>query len=269
MYPCRIVSRKNAAFTLIELLVVIAIIAILAAILFPVFAKARDKARQTACLSNNKQMGYGLMMYTQDYDETLPIQIGDGAGGGSQGFIGSTQASWAKGIYPYVKNTQVFSCPNSVPYEIAGPCQTGSVPNVASYLFNSVVMPNFRNGSAVNYNYEGRSLAEMKSPANTVFLHEWAMHSPCILPRPRVIVGKTGYEGFAYGGRSDLAAYDDLHNKGSNLLYTDGHAKYKPRTRITYAEFGCIPADNPGKPTNFPAVPQSDPGGFNCNLNND
>jgi prepilin-type N-terminal cleavage/methylation domain-containing protein/prepilin-type processing-associated H-X9-DG protein len=260
---------KSRGFTLIELLVVIAIIAILAAILFPVFAKAREKARQTACLSNNKQMGYGLTMYTQDYDESLPVQIGDGAGGGSLGFVGATQGNWAKGIYPYVKNTQVFSCPNSVPYEIAGACQTGSVPIVASYLFNSVVMPNFRGGTAVNYNYEGRSLAEMKNPSNTVFLHEWAMHSPCVLPRPRVIVGNTGYDGFAYGGRSDLAAYDNVHSGGSNLLYTDGHARYKPRTRITYAEFGCIPADNPGKPTNFPPVPQTDPGGFNCNLNND
>ena len=65
-------SRKNAAFTLIELLVVIAIIAILAAILFPVFAQARDKARQTSCLSNMKQLGLGEMMYIQDYDETFP-----------------------------------------------------------------------------------------------------------------------------------------------------------------------------------------------------
>src|ERR687883_602422 len=69
MSPC---SRRRDAFTLIELLVVIAIIAILAAILFPVFAQARAKARQTACLSNLKQIGTGLMMYTQDYDETYP-----------------------------------------------------------------------------------------------------------------------------------------------------------------------------------------------------
>lgn len=65
-------TRNRSAFTLIELLVVIAIIAILAAILFPVFAQARKKARQTSCLSNMKQIGYGLMMYTQDYDELLP-----------------------------------------------------------------------------------------------------------------------------------------------------------------------------------------------------
>lgn len=105
--------------------------------------------------------------------------------------------------------------------------------------------------------------------SNTVFLYEWAMHSPCVLPLPRVIVGNAGYEGFAYAGRPDLAAYDSLYSDGSNLLYTDSHAKYKQRTRVTYVEFGCSPADKPSKPTNFPAVPQPDPGGFVCELNNE
>src|SRR5438046_982945 len=77
MTPCAEVQRPHGperGFTLIELLVVIAIIAILAAILFPVFAQARDKARTTSCLSNGKQLGTALMMYAQDYDETYPIQ---------------------------------------------------------------------------------------------------------------------------------------------------------------------------------------------------
>src|SRR5437667_11069914 len=87
--------RKQNGFTLIELLVVIAIIAILAAILFPVFAKAREKARQASCLSNTKQMGLALMMYTQDYDEILPFRVVRINGTYFEGL------SWRRFIYPY------------------------------------------------------------------------------------------------------------------------------------------------------------------------
>jgi len=90
--------RSNrVAFTLIELLVVIAIIAILAAILFPVFAQAREKARAISCLSNLKQIGLGMMMYVQDYDEKLPM---------AQYGVGDTQVAWEAAIYPYIKNDQ-------------------------------------------------------------------------------------------------------------------------------------------------------------------
>src|SRR5438094_1257344 len=99
--------KKRCGFTLIELLVVIAIIAILAAILFPVFAQARDKARQTACLSNMKQIAHSVTMYTGDSDETLP----PGAiGMGGQGRMWW----WSDVLDPYVKNRQVWRCP-SVP----------------------------------------------------------------------------------------------------------------------------------------------------------
>ena len=96
--------RGNAGFTLIELLVVIAIIAILAAILFPVFAQAREKARQTACLSNVRQMGFAVTMYTQDYDETFPLA----ATATPQGFL-----NWHHLTDPYVKNKQVWVCPSA------------------------------------------------------------------------------------------------------------------------------------------------------------
>ncbi|MDF2440635.1 MAG: hypothetical protein JWN98_1619, partial [Abditibacteriota bacterium] len=101
MYQSRlqILSQRRKGFTLIELLVVIAIIAILAAILFPVFARARENARRTSCQSNLKQIGLGIMQYTQDYDERMPAR-----------YTGNETQSWRRVIYPYVKSTQLFAC---------------------------------------------------------------------------------------------------------------------------------------------------------------
>ena len=89
------IVNKQKGFTLIELLVVIAIIAILAAILFPVFAKVREKARQTSCLSNEKQIGLAFMQYSEDYDEKIPLSRG-----------------WASFTYPYIKSIAVYKCPD-------------------------------------------------------------------------------------------------------------------------------------------------------------
>ncbi|MER3474339.1 MAG: hypothetical protein C4335_09985 [Armatimonadota bacterium] len=100
-------NRSQRAFTLIELLVVIAIIAILAAILFPVFARAREKARQTSCLSNMKQMGTSSMMYVQDYDERFPLSYYVSAN--AQGPCAFT---YLGAVEPYVKNRQIYQCPS-------------------------------------------------------------------------------------------------------------------------------------------------------------
>jgi len=109
-------SRQGtfAGFTLIELLVVIAIIAILAAILFPVFAKARDKARQATCMSNLKQVGMALVQYSQDYDESHPgVWFGPvSLQPWSQPSDATTFYKWMDAVYPYVKNEQVFNCPS-------------------------------------------------------------------------------------------------------------------------------------------------------------
>lgn len=100
-------GSPRSGFTLIELLVVIAIIAILAAILFPVFAQARDKARGIACISNMKQASLSIIMYQQDYDETIPL--------GNQEYLGEVynyDMSWVKAVQPYAKNLAMFTCPN-------------------------------------------------------------------------------------------------------------------------------------------------------------
>src|SRR6188472_2432696 len=93
---------RRSAFTLIELLVVIAIIAILAAILFPVFAQAREKARQSACLSNCKQIGLAVMMYGEDWDQSYPLFA----------HYPNTVPMWFQVIQPYIKNEHVFTCPS-------------------------------------------------------------------------------------------------------------------------------------------------------------
>ncbi|GAB4452895.1 MAG: hypothetical protein OHK0029_04710 [Armatimonadaceae bacterium] len=106
--------RKSTAFTLIELLVVIAIIAILAAILFPVFAQAREKARQTACLNNMRQIGLALIQYVQDYDGTYPpIRVREMPAGNPEGVPASSILTWRNVVQPYIKNVSVFGCPSN------------------------------------------------------------------------------------------------------------------------------------------------------------
>ena len=160
-------NRKNA-FTLIELLVVIAIIAILAAILFPVFAQAREKARQTSCLSNMKQMGLSVLMYVQDYDETFPLGIPD-----------NWNNAWPVAVQPYCKNLQMFRCPSDADKSYSS--GTGTWAGVPiSYACNGVVA---WNGSA-NENIGlmtmaqswltgiAKSMASVGRPADTIMLAE-------------------------------------------------------------------------------------------------
>jgi prepilin-type N-terminal cleavage/methylation domain-containing protein/prepilin-type processing-associated H-X9-DG protein len=120
-------------FTLIELLVVIAIIAILAAILFPVFSQARDKARQSQCLSNMKQIGVGVMMYTQDHDEFLPY-------GYAYTWPGQQQLYWWQDLCrPYVKNEDIYSCPSASPHSRYTTLRPPGTPNplIRDYIANA------------------------------------------------------------------------------------------------------------------------------------
>ena len=240
-------SHKTA-FTLIELLVVIAIIAILAAILFPVFAQARAKARQTACLSNEKQMGIGMMLYAQDYDETLPgnsssaVGTGGGAANVSLGFMQPATTVddpnlnniVARDIQPYVKNVAIFVCPDSRE-------RTGS----ATYA-DSVTTPG---GGSDNYIFNGivmfQPISTVKSPANVIFVHEGRdLNRYCAVDPYPVNNTKQDYKDIASGSYTGLFkgynwnVWDNYHAGGGNLLYCDGHAKWSKKNAIPYTAFG-------------------------------
>ncbi len=152
-------SRRPAAgFTLIELLVVIAIIAILAAILFPVFAQAREKARQTSCMSNMKQLGTSIIMYVQDYDEQFPSGRVSPTDTNAQ-LTAHHGQGWGGQIYAYVKSGQVFKCPDD---STASKAANGAIPALypVSYLLNYNI-PAF-----------APAIAAQTAPASTVLLAE-------------------------------------------------------------------------------------------------
>lgn len=153
---------RRTGFTLIELLVVIAIIAILAAILFPVFAQAREKARQSACLSNTKQMSLGILQYTQDYDEILPVQ----------GDLSQNRGRWFFQIYPYVKNPDVFTCPNFPEGRVdPGALFVGSTNAISGYGWNTA-LGDPRSVNSANVIQTGYSLGEIAKPAETIAVGE-------------------------------------------------------------------------------------------------
>jgi prepilin-type N-terminal cleavage/methylation domain-containing protein/prepilin-type processing-associated H-X9-DG protein len=207
-------SRRQNGFTLIELLVVIAIIAILAAILFPVFAQAREKARQSVCLSNMKQVGTGLMMYAQDYDESLPVQTNQV----QKFWLDSAPANWDRAIYPYVKNRQVYICPSTGKETYPGyqPSPDGET----SYMGNAVVM--------------GRALAVVPNPADIIFIREHALTVGTSVLRPATAgVGKYS--------EVNHPSYDALHSGGANKLFCDGHAKWGRKDALRSGEFGLDP----------------------------
>lgn len=195
---------KKKAFTLIELLVVIAIISILAAILFPVFARARENARRTSCLSNTKQLGLALMQYTQDYDERYP-SLGWSATDKAiypNGVQGNN--NWIMRIYPYAKSVQLFNCPSSDRQPWAGEI---TVAGLTSYGGNNQLLS--------RPNYGSTSIAEVQKVAETlVFTESNGTHAYMVNNYYR-----------------DDRHMIDRHLEGANIVFADGHAKWQKMSR--------------------------------------
>jgi prepilin-type N-terminal cleavage/methylation domain-containing protein/prepilin-type processing-associated H-X9-DG protein len=215
-------NRAASGFTLIELLVVIAIIAILAAILFPVFAQARDKARAASCMSNLKQIGTAHNMYMQDYDNTFPHVsrygrawnlIGQWAHRGTTG-VPSTWFQATDALMPYVKNEDVWYCPSVDRDEVIPPFNaTAQKPtfrdNGTSYMYNYWVYGWFRNPDR-SWHWVDARIACM--PEDQV---ELAASQPLFLDIP--YQGKGLYTNMNQTAR---------HQGGANAAYADGHVKW-------------------------------------------
>ncbi|HEY3331539.1 MAG TPA: DUF1559 domain-containing protein [Capsulimonadaceae bacterium] len=252
-------NRKRVggqAFTLIELLVVIAIIAILAAILFPVFAQAREKARQTACLSDLKQIGLGITQYEQDYDEMTPCGYKTTGGGGG----------WAGQIYSYVKSEKVYTCPSdpskrptcSYAYNANLAALVNGVPNTQTGTLISKMIQPSRTILLCEVINSGQNLTYSISGEQALAAQGLATSQPQGHASPTAIgVGKNYDPGGADGGMTDadvaaaVAAgqtyamyatgvpkgaytvntvrFKDLlgsHQEGACYLFADNHAKW-------------------------------------------
>ncbi len=223
-------------FTLIELLVVIAIIAILAAILFPVFARARENARRSSCQSNLKQIGLGLLQYAQDYDEKFTNTYIDPGGAGTEKRI------WAQIVQPYVKSIQIFQCPSDPSTRVqswsTNPAPAGlGVPNP------------FHMSYAANLNVGGAqtgpvSLAAVNSPVTTVYVTDaagtalpaapWISATAPANPSAWILVDPTNAA--AQDANTDIwAAPFPRHLEMVNVLYVDGHVKSQRPEKFYFA----------------------------------
>ncbi len=192
-------GKTTRGFTLIELLVVIAIIAILAAILLPVFARARENARRSSCLSNTKQLGLAALQYTQDYDERLPVSIDTAA----------PQTYWFQQIQPYLKSNQVLFCPSD--------SVSNSDPALLSYVnvsygWNYVYLTYNCCGG---YGNGGANLSQIQSVSETVMLGD--SNNVGAGASPYVIANQDYYAPYAPPAR---------HLEGANICFVDGHSKW-------------------------------------------
>ncbi len=223
--------RARRGFTLIELLVVIAIIAILAAILFPVFAKAREKARASSCQSNCKQIGLAIVQYMQDYDEMMVQRSATGGG-------------WQDFISPYIKSIQVFTCPS----EPALKFTPGSA-NTGAYGVNNcgwqggggaIITPQDPSRAAGIFHCSPpMSLAEFPEPATTMIFAE-AYQTCC---GDVLGVASTTYGSWAAMGAAGMNRYIVFrHTETANCWFLDGHVKAQSRDSLAVNNYYLLRA---------------------------
>jgi prepilin-type N-terminal cleavage/methylation domain-containing protein/prepilin-type processing-associated H-X9-DG protein len=216
--------RVKRGFTLIELLVVIAIIAILASILFPVFARARENARRSSCMSNLKQIALGIKQYTQDYDEQFPPRRTD-----EGGFVGA----WANIIQPYVRSEQLFQCPSE------------STPPGGMYTSTAI-------DYAYNYNLGARY-----APAPTYEFRGGVSEASVLFPTSTILVadGPTLRADTSLYNINQNTAYQAAskrHLEGAVYSFVDGHTKWLRPEKIGNGYFDpsstCGPGDKSASP---------------------
>jgi len=223
---------NHSAFTLIELLVVIAIIAILAAILFPVFARARENARRASCQSNPKQIGLGLLQYSQDYDEQLIREWQGPDAGPSDG----NRVKWMDMVFPYVKSEQVFNCPSETaytPYKNNGGLAYGSYGiNVLNQTKNNPTPP-----SRGPLGGPGASMSQLEAAATTVWVADTGHQNTGSVNTTDTCEYQDYYYGWAIESTNDpnpikrpgpprnAARVTERHLDTTNVLWCDGHVK--------------------------------------------